>query len=208
MYGQSVQELVLYLTRTWAYAIHRQKLKLLGRWPTQIKSGETNSKKANDEHYYSAHTHNNLISNVDIFPAMATLPHRSTTLLPATSTPLPTGCPTQCPCSSSTPPPASTTAILCDVEFVPSLPTTTLQPDQPPDAMPRPICISINNLSPSVNCVVERYKNLTGHRRGHRVMDCSPSSVAGHQRPESINTSVSLSVTPIARTVARAVSLS
>ena len=45
-------------------------------------------------------------------------------------------------------------------------------------------------------------KNLTGHRSGHRVMDCSPSSVAGQQRPESINTSVCLSVIHIARTVA------
>ena len=229
LYGQSVLELVLYLTRTWAYAIHRQKLKLLGKWPTETKSGQINSKKANNDNDYSCHEPNNLISNVSICPAIGTLPHcsttplpasstppptgcassqRSTILLPATTTPLPAGYATQYPCSSSTPLPPSTTAIPCDVEFVPSEPTTSLQPDQPSDAMPRPICITIHNQSPSVNCVVGLEENLTGHRRGHRVMDCSPSSVAGHQQPELPNSSVSLSVTPIAITVACAVSLS
>ena len=31
--GNEIQDRVLYLTRTWAYAIHRQKLQQLGRWP-------------------------------------------------------------------------------------------------------------------------------------------------------------------------------
>ena len=33
LYGQTVEEVVLYLTRTWAFSIHRQKMILLGRWP-------------------------------------------------------------------------------------------------------------------------------------------------------------------------------
>ena len=33
-YGQELQETVLYLTRTYAFAIHRQKQRHLGRWPS------------------------------------------------------------------------------------------------------------------------------------------------------------------------------
>ena len=33
LHGQTVKGVVLYLTRTWAFSIHRQKLILLGRWP-------------------------------------------------------------------------------------------------------------------------------------------------------------------------------
>ena len=32
-FGQEIEHRVLYLTRTWAFAIHRGKQKLLGRWP-------------------------------------------------------------------------------------------------------------------------------------------------------------------------------
>jgi hypothetical protein len=35
LYGQSVQSLVFYLTRTWAYCTHREKLIMLGKWPTK-----------------------------------------------------------------------------------------------------------------------------------------------------------------------------
>ena len=31
--GKPLLDLVFYLTRTWAYSIHRQKMILLGRWP-------------------------------------------------------------------------------------------------------------------------------------------------------------------------------
>jgi hypothetical protein len=31
--GQEKVDAVMYLTRTWAFAIHRQKMKMLGRWP-------------------------------------------------------------------------------------------------------------------------------------------------------------------------------
>ena len=37
-YGQDIQDLVLYLTRTFAFSLHRQKLKLLGRWPGSTTS--------------------------------------------------------------------------------------------------------------------------------------------------------------------------
>ena len=33
IYGQSLIDLVLYLTRTWAYCLHREKMIITGRWP-------------------------------------------------------------------------------------------------------------------------------------------------------------------------------
>ena len=48
--------------------------------------------------------------------------------------------------------------------------------------------------------------DLAGHGKGHGVTDCSPSSAAGHQQPESATTCVILPITPIARKVALAVS--
>ena len=223
VFGQEIQNRVCYLTRTWAFSIHRHKLKLLGRWPENVKTNNKKTRPCKDlvtNHYFtplptspSINFENdltiNLITNVNLFPALMTLPQRSTTLLPAATTPLPAGagCATPYPCSSIISSPASTRAIPYNVEsVVPSV--TTVQSDQPPDAMPGPSCITVSNLSPSVNCVVGLDKNLTGHGSGHRVMDCSPSSAAGHQQPESPIMSVSLSVTPIVRTVARAASLS
>ena len=41
-YGQEIQNLVLYLTRTFAFSVHRQKQRLLGRWPEKAKLNPTN----------------------------------------------------------------------------------------------------------------------------------------------------------------------
>ena len=38
--GKGLEDMVLYLTRTWAYAIHRQKMILLGRWPGTTMDNE------------------------------------------------------------------------------------------------------------------------------------------------------------------------
>ena len=64
-----------------------------------------------------------------------------------------------------------------------------------------------SNSLPSVNHVVGANKNQTGRGKGHEVTDCSLSSVAGHQQPESATSTVSLYVTPIVWTVARAASI-
>ena len=50
LYGQTVQELVLYLTRTWAFCIHRQKEILMGRWPHQPKQATPKDKTKPDNH--------------------------------------------------------------------------------------------------------------------------------------------------------------
>ena len=39
--GQELLDRVMYLTRTWVFAVHRQKLKLLGRWPEGVQSKNT-----------------------------------------------------------------------------------------------------------------------------------------------------------------------
>ena len=36
LHGQQVLDLVLYLTRTWAYCIHREKMIITGRWPGKL----------------------------------------------------------------------------------------------------------------------------------------------------------------------------
>ena len=45
MYGQPILNMVLYLTRIWAYSIHRQKMILLGRWPIKL-SYQTNQDRS------------------------------------------------------------------------------------------------------------------------------------------------------------------
>ena len=136
----------------------------------------------------STHLYNNLISNSSYFPALMNLPQLSASTLPASTASPPAGFDTLGPCSSTTSPPASTRVMPCDVElFVPR--KTTVQTDHQRNAMPGPSTITKSNLS-SVNCVVGLRGNLTGHGRSHGVMDCCPSSVSGHQHPESQNLSV------------------
>ena len=45
IFGQPILELVMYLTRTWTFSIHRQKMILLGRWPekTAHRGMQTNT---------------------------------------------------------------------------------------------------------------------------------------------------------------------
>ena len=140
----------------------------------------------------------NVITNFDTFPGMAALP--------ATYTPPPAVCASQHPCSTTLP--ASTYLVTHDVEsIVPDIPTIVHR-DLPPDSMPGQASFTTSNISPSVNCVEGQDKNLTGHGKGHGFMDCSLGNAAGHQQPESVPSCVSLPVTPIVRTFARAASLS
>ena len=211
--GQEVQDRVCYLTRTWAFAIHRQKMKMLGRWP---ENGKAKSNKARsptvpdtapnpsfipspslDPYQTSdnngleinnsfSHLPNNMITNPTIFPVMLTLPHRTSTSLPASTTPGPAASASPHRCSTALP--ASSIVVQHDEEFpVPDIPTT-VHHDQPPDAKLGTSSFTFTNSAQSVKCVVELNKNLTGHVRGHGVTDCSPSSVAGHHHPESANT--------------------
>ena len=155
MFGQEIQDKVCYLTRTWAFAIHRQRMKMLGRWPENVKNksyqlrhpadsdsalhpapiplpspdisnydnypdddNETalhpapipppspdisNYDNYPDYDQYIAFAPRNMNSNSVIFPAMSTLPHWTTTPLPAGSTPPTAGCASPHPCSTTLP---------------------------------------------------------------------------------------------------------
>ena len=214
-FGQEIQDRVLYLTRTWAFAMHKHKLKLLGRWPEHQKAKRITGSSTSDDQFtqtkgfhsdYSNNSESNVISNIDIFSATAALPHSSTTPPPTITAPAPTGCAFPQPGSTTTL--ASTSIVPYDVELhVPDL-VTTVHRDQPQDSVPGPTSFTTSNSSHSVNHVVGVDKNLTGHGKGHGVTDCSPDRVSGHQHPESSIMSVSLSVIPPVKTVTRAVSIS
>ena len=192
MFGKEIQDRVLYLTRTWAFSIHRQKLKLLGRWPEHPKKSKTHLKPIttptlpnrptdsqniktfdsntfdNDDIENSAEAAkclsiNNVINNL-LFPG-STNPHQS---------------------SPTSPPPASTTSVQYDGKFpVPAEPTV-VHYDQPSDVMPEPTCLNIwSNPSSADVRVVVLNKNLVGHGGEHGVTGCSMSSVSGHQQSES-----------------------
>ena len=202
-FGQEIQDRVLYLTRTWAFAMHKHKLKLLGRWPEHLKAkrmtADDQPTPTIDSHpdYTNNSESNNVISNLDLISAMTPLPQgqSSTTLLPTSATPTPAGCVSPRPASTTLQ--ASTTTVHYDKRLlVPDL-LTTVQRDQPQDPMPGPSNFTTSNSLPSVNHVVGMIKNKTGRGKGHGVTDCSLSSVAGHQQSESATTSVSLYVTPI-----------
>ena len=61
-YGQKIQDLVLYLTRTFAFSIHRQKLKLLGRWPESPSNQTNNNPRPSDTNDIDNP------SNISLFP--------------------------------------------------------------------------------------------------------------------------------------------
>ena len=111
--------------------------------------------------------------------------------LPACSTPAPAGCASPPPCSSTTSP-ASNALLPYDQELHVQDSPPAVHCDLLPDAMPRPSSLTAFSTAHSDNCVVGVSKSLTGHGRGHGVMDCGSSSVAGHQQLESANIPVSL----------------
>ena len=48
LYGREILDRVMYLTRTWAFAMHKHKMILLGRWPESKPNGK-NSRKSSHE---------------------------------------------------------------------------------------------------------------------------------------------------------------
>ena len=164
-------------------------MKLLGRWPEYPKNSMTRPKpgtisvptissrpidtKVTDINFHDSYdritTRASLtvldITNNFIFPG-STNPH------PSSPTP--------------TPQPASTTSVPCNVQFPVPPDPTVVRCGQPSDAMPEQTSFTIrsNYLQPDVR-VVGLDKNLVGHGGGHGVTGWSPSSVSGHQQPES-----------------------
>ena len=83
IYGQPILDHVLYLTRTYAYYMHREKLKMLGRWPGDYgRRPVTSTKSQPISHTYANNpTINN--TNTLFFPGSVVSSHAdlaSTTL--------------------------------------------------------------------------------------------------------------------------------
>ena len=181
MFGKEIQDRVLYLTRTWAFSIHRQKLKLLGRWPENPKKITTRLNPISfpilpKRPQQTKITDNNSSDSYDRDTSAVIVNDMINDLVfPGSTNPHPT-----------TPPPASSSSVPYDVQFpVPALPTD-VHYDQPSDAMPEPTSLNISsNFSPSDDRVVGLNENLVGHGEGHGVTGCSPGSVAGHHQSES-----------------------
>ena len=81
-YGQEIINRVMYLTRTWAFSIHRSKMKLLGRWPGFTKS-DTHDINDDDNHIDDILTTVSTISTTNgfVFSGDATLPQVNSAVL-------------------------------------------------------------------------------------------------------------------------------
>ena len=173
----------MYLTRTWAFAIHRQKLKMLGRWPegrtektashphdpltlTHNTHHETNDTSDIIDNANNSYITNNLdLINTISLPGCLTVPlPRSTTPLPATTT-------------------TSTTERRSLSLLVPADDTIIVQHyDHPPDSVPRLLQIT-NNCA--VNGVEEEDK--TGSGLGGSLPDVGGSDNSDHGYQQSVS---------------------
>ena len=208
LYGQEIQDRILYLTRTWAFTLHRQKMKILGRWPdSQSRLSHPNPSSAPSPTNTLPVTHDTPLND----SPNITLNNTSDTQLTNDNSDkgswalyglmssdndlintLPVTGSTNAFLPSTTTP--TTTNITTQTHATNSLvlaEPTAVHYAQPSDSMPEPTCFkTCSNLSPSVDCVVELCKNLAGHGEGHGVTGCSHSIVTGHQLPESANLSI------------------
>ena len=213
-YGQEIQDRILYLTRTWAFAIHREKMKILGRWPECHQPSHIHPKPSSPPSPNEAtlpvpptrDTPSNDSSDIAFTDTMHTQLTKDSSgsgecfsngisftesnlinnliVAGSTNAHLP---------RTSTPPTHHkdyNTTLNSAFSLVPAEPTV-VHSDQPPDAMPETTSFTIcSNLSPSEDCVVGLDKNLAGHGGGHGVMGCSHSSVSGHHQSESASLSI------------------
>ena len=183
--GQEIEDTVMYLTRTWAFTIHRHQLKMLGRWPegrSMKKASHDNipltlpnntNPDSNDFSDTIGHDYNHTVS-YDMINTVS-IPGCVTTPLPCSTTPLLT---------------TTTTTTTSTIEqrsvslLVPAIHTTTKpEYDHPPDPVPRKMLIT--NRICSANSVDEEDK--TGPGLGGSLPDvgASHSSDQGYQQPVS-----------------------
>ena len=197
-FGQEIEHRVLYLTRTWAFAIHRGKQKLLGRWPECSKKKSappTHPNPSPDSSAYEGLTLTTVNTDMGIsymrppainydkthtktitFSGCSTLPQGHSTSFPATTTILP----------ASTPSVSTTTTPLVQFDMqvtVPDSNTTKVQDHElPPVVVPGPsTCSQI----PSYYRVAELDKNLPGGGGSQVAVEGCPSSGTGHQQSAS-----------------------
>ena len=184
--GQEIEDTVMYLTRTWAFTIHRQKLKMLGRWPegrTEKKASNhhdplTLTNNTNHDFNNTSDTiedaiNNNISSGLDMNNTIS-IPGCLTVPLPSSTTPLLT---TTTTTTSST---EQRRVSLC-------VPTTTssIIPcyDHPSDSVPRKM-LDTNQIC-SANDVDEEDKTGPGLRGSLPDVGASHSDDQGYQQSVS-----------------------
>ena len=64
-FGQEVQNMVMYLTRTWAFSMHRHKMIMLGRWPESSTRTVQNTQTCQTPKTYLATDNNYSLTNID-----------------------------------------------------------------------------------------------------------------------------------------------
>ena len=185
--GQEIEDTVMYLTRTWAFTIHRQKLKMLGRWPegsTEKKASPqpvpltlTNITNNDSNDFFDTAEGDNSHSNVASLDMINTFPIPGcvTVPLPCSTTPLPTTTTTT----------TTSTREQYNVPLqVPADHTTTVPNyDQNPDSVPRKMPITNQNCS--ANGVDEEDKTGPGLWGSLPDVGASDSSDQGYQQPVS-----------------------
>ena len=187
IYGQEIQDRVLYLTRTWAFAIHRNKMKLLGRWPENVKTKKTTANPHHDPNPNNAHdTRHNCNTDCDFHDVsdngyfdnnitssvISNNTSANNFIFPGNTTPAP---------GSTTTHPASTTTVGYDVRlFVPDDTAIVQHHEEPP-----PACLTTISPSLSANSVEELDMIGPGYGGSRVVMGGLPNSGAGYQQPES-----------------------
>ena len=197
-FGQEIELRVLYLTRTWAFAIHRGKLKLLGRWPEcpkQKKPAPTTRPNPSPANSGSKGLTNDMTKT----GISCMRPPAINYVKTPTKTFTFSGCFTR-PQGHSTPPPSTTTplpAITTSQQAtktplvhyamqvtVPTSNTTRVQDHElPPVVVPGP---STCSQLPSYYRVAELDKNLPGGGWSQVAVEGCPSSGTGHQQSASI----------------------
>jgi hypothetical protein len=192
IFGQEIQDRVLYLTRTWAFAIHRNKMKLLGRWPENVKTKKTTANPHHDPNPNNAHdTRHNCNTDCDFHDVsdngyfdnnitssvISNNTSANNFIFPGNTTPAP---------GSTTTHPASTTTVGYDVRlFVPDDTAIVQHHEEPQPAVPLPACITTITPSLSANSVEELDMIGPGYGGSRVVMGGLPNSGAGYQQPDS-----------------------
>ena len=177
IYGQELQDRVMYLTRTFAFAIHRQKLKNLGRWP-EYRTRHP-ARKLKIMNTYKAVGHNDDLNNDNdvTFPALTNdnIFPGSTRLLAAQPEQLQQGHGCQLTSTSTSP---STTM------FNPAntMHMQKIHYDRPPVV---PVLTTTNSDTQSANSDVRWDVDMCGSGQGNVVPVCGPGMDTGSQQPVS-----------------------
>lgn len=179
--GQEIEDRVMYLTRTWAFALHRQKLRLLGRWPGEPSKNNIHTTNTTlldtlppsiDKDRFrdsdSVDVDRNpstYCNNISLFSGRARAPLAAST-------------------SSTLVLHSSKDHSMTSMPFVPLPKTIVSLTDQPPIVLPALPC---NIPTQSGSSAVEEDGSLHGGGGGHVVLGCGGGGGSGYQQPVSFD---------------------